>query len=253
MSSVRCRFRFHGNLTDLVTSPAASDWIDYELTGRVAVKHAIEALGAPHVEVEQIVADGAAVSFSHILSQNEEIDVYPQGFDVPAPNHVRLRQPLERPVKFVLDTHLGRLAAYLRMLGFDAVYENDLDDAALAEISESQRRVLLTRDRGLLKRSVVEYGYCVRHTQPRTQFVEVSERYALQKDAAPWSRCVICNGLLEAVAKADVIDQLEPKTKLYYEDFQQCTACGQVYWRGSHFDRMEKLVNGVLDQTRQDG
>lgn len=151
----------------------------------------------------------------------------------------------------MLDTHLGRLAAYLRMLGFDSVYSNSYDDESLARIAHDEKRVLLTRDRGLLKRSMVTYGYCVRHTRPRAQFVDTVRRYELADETQPWSRCVRCNGLLEPVDKSDILDQLEPKTKLYYDDFQRCTVCGQIYWRGSHHERMRNFLAGVLAEARR--
>ncbi len=135
-------------------------------------------------------------------------------------------------MRFVLDTHLGQLAVYLRMLGFDAVYSNDATDAVLAGISSAERRVLLTRDRGLLKRKIVEYGYCVRQTEPRAQLVCVLRRYDLAAAAQPWRRCVHCNGLLHPVDKAAILDRLEPKTKRYYDEFQQCEACGRSTGRG---------------------
>jgi uncharacterized protein with PIN domain len=101
----------------------------------------------------------------------------------------------------VADTHLGALAAYLRMLGFDTLYRNDYDDAQLAEITATTQRVLLTRDRGLLKRKIVIHGYCVREVDPRAQVVSVLRRYHLRTCVQPWQRCTHCNGLLRAVTK----------------------------------------------------
>ena len=135
------------------------------------------------------------------------------------------------------------------MLGIDSVYGTRLDDAELAQIAESEGRVLLTRDRGLLKRSSVVYGYCVRETAPLAQLTSVVRRYDLGKDAAPWSRCVRCNGLLKSVDKADILDRLEPKTKLYYGRFQICDSCGQTYWRGSHFERMQSVLQTCLAEA----
>lgn len=250
MCANRCRFRFYGNLNDFLPTAQHSRWIDYAFDGTVAVKHPIESLGVPHPEVEQILADGTPVDFAHHLHSGEDVLVYPMGFATPAPNTPALRPPLNRPARFVLDTHLGRLAAYLRMLGFDAEYRNDYHDVALADISASAERVLLTRDRGLLKRKIVVYGYCIRHAKPRTQLVSVVKRYGLTADARPWRRCVRCNGLLQPVDKADILDRLEPKTRLYYDEFQHCISCGQIYWRGSHHERMRSFLTGVLAEVR---
>ena len=157
-----------------------------------------------------------------------------------------LRPPLLRPVRFVLDAHLGVLASYLRLLGFDALYRNDYHDPELAAISAAEERVLLTRDRGLLKRKIVVYGYCLRTTDSQAQLLAVLARYQLHDAIHPWRRCLRCNGELEEVAKVDILERLEPKTKLYYDDFQRCVLCDQIYWRGSHFERMEQMVERIL-------
>jgi hypothetical protein len=134
------------------------------------------------------------------------------------------------------------------MLGFDALYRNDLEDEALARISAEEGRILLTRDRGLLKRSQVKRGYCVRSSRPREQLKEVVQRFNLASLARHFSRCIRCNGALEDVPKAQVEDLLEPDTRRAFERFRRCRDCGQIYWRGSHFERMERLIREVLAQ-----
>lgn len=116
----------------------------------------------------------------------------------------------------------------------------------LAQISSQENRLLLTRDRGLLKHKIVVYGHSVRSSEPRQQLIDIIRRYHLQDQIQLWQRCVHCNGLLESVSKAEIFDQLEPKTQLYYDDFQRCTACGQIYWRGSYFEKMERFAAGVM-------
>ncbi|MFN2203626.1 MAG: Mut7-C RNAse domain-containing protein [Caldilineaceae bacterium] len=245
-----CRFRFYGNLNDFLPVEQRGQWIDYELDGTVAVKHPIESLGVPHPEVESIIVNGVFVGFGHHLARGEQIRVLPLSAAPQLPERLRLRPPLNRPPHFVVDTHLGRLAAYLRMLGFDTIYRNDFDDADLARIAHDQERVLLTRDRGLLKRKKVIYGFCVRHTDPRAQLVEVLRRYELESDAQPWRRCTHCNGLLVPVRKDDILDELEPKTKLYYREFERCDSCGQIYWKGSHHERMRAFLEEVFSEAR---
>ena len=253
MYTPTCRFRFHGDLCDFLPANQRNRWIEYALDsapeGAVAVKHPIEALGAPHPEVELILVNGVPASFAHRLQDGDEVRVYPQGCAPVVRSPVRLRPQLERPPRFLLDTHLGRLAAYLRMLGFDAAYGNDYDDEQLATLAHGDRRVLLTRDRGLLKRKIVAHGFCVRQTRPSSQLVDIIRRYALAPEANPWSRCVRCNGLLEPVDKAEILDCLEPKTKLYYDEFQRCTACAQIYWRGSHHERMRSFLADALAEA----
>ena len=239
-------FRFHGDLNDFLPRDLRGQTIPYALDGVVAVKHAIEALGAPHPEVALIRVDGAAVDFAYRLAAGDRVEVYPATALPPAAPRGTLRPPLPRPPRFVLDTHLGRLAAYLRIFGLDTVYSNDRDDATLAEIAAAETRVLLSRDRGLLKRKAVVYGYCVRDTDPRRQVVDVLQRFVRRDEIQLWQRCLHCNGPLVPVEKAAVFDQLEPKTKRYYDEFSRCVVCGQVYWRGSHVDAMQPLIDDVL-------
>jgi uncharacterized protein with PIN domain len=177
------------------------------------------------------------------------VEVYPQEMAHMLANYLPLRPPTPSPVRFVADTHLGRLAAYLRMLGFDTLYRNDYDDHQLAVIAANEQRVLLTRDRGLLKHKSVVYGYCVREVDPYRQVVPVLRRYGLGACVQPWRRCTHCNGLLHDVEKSAIVDRLEPKTKQYYDAFQQCDTCGRVYWQGSHFARMTAFVETVLRQV----
>jgi uncharacterized protein with PIN domain len=146
----------------------------------------------------------------------------------------------------VLDIHLGRLAAYLRLLGFDALYRNDYQDDQMAAIASKQGRILLTRDRGLLKRSEVRYGYCLRSSQPREQVLEILRRFQLGADIKPLIRCLRCNGMLATVHKGEVKEMLPDSVREEHQDFRQCQGCGQIYWRGSHYDRLNAFLKGLL-------
>jgi uncharacterized protein with PIN domain len=149
--------------------------------------------------------------------------------------------PLREP-RFVVDGHLGRLAAYLRMLGFDTWYERLADDVVLARIASEQERFLLTRDVALLKRREVLRGYCVRSDKPRQQLREVSDRFALAEQSDPFSRCMDCNGLLCPISKAEVADLLPPHTRETKNEFSRCQSCGKILWRGSHHERMLEWI-----------
>jgi uncharacterized protein with PIN domain len=241
-------FHFHGSLNDFLPPPRRERAIVEHLNERAAVKHPIEALGAPHTEVEAIFANGQGVDFGYRLQDGDHVQVYPLELAAELGAYLPLRPPLPLPVRFVADAHLGRLAAWLRLLGFDTLYRNDYDDHELAAIAASEGHVLLTRDRGLLKHKRVVYGCCVRETDPEQQIISVLRRYGLGPQVQPWRRCTHCNGLLHTVEKSAVWDRLEPKTRLYYDEFQQCAACGQVYWQGSHFARMAGLVENILRQ-----
>jgi len=247
MIVIAVTFRFYGHLTDFLSSTLRHEVIEQHMAGHAAVKHAIEALGIPHTELGAILVNRQSVDFSYRLRDGDFVAVYPPEALSLLPAYQPLRPPTPLPVTFVADTHLGQLAVYLRLLGFDTLYRNDYVDHQLAHISATDGRVLLTRDRGLLKHKLVVHGYCVRESVPRQQLLSVLRRYQLAGAVHPWLRCTRCNGILHPVAKADILNRLEPKTQQYYAEFQQCDTCGQVYWEGSHFEQMQAFVRTILD------
>jgi uncharacterized protein with PIN domain len=149
---------------------------------------------------------------------------------------------MNEPIRFILDVHLGKLARWLRLLGFDTLYRNDYDDPEIVEIAAAEARTILTRDTGIMKRRAVTRGYLVQSTNTEEQLREVIEYYQLQDQIQPFHRCLVCNGLLAAVEKVTILDQLEPNTMRYYDTFFQCTACGRIYWRGTHYERMQEFL-----------
>jgi len=221
-----------------------------QFAGHESVKHILETLGVPHTEVDLILANGKSVGFAYQVEEGDRVSVFPmfESLDISSLTEVR-PEPLREP-KFVLDNHLGKLAGYLRLLGFDTRYKNDFHDPELATISNQEERILLTRDRGLLKRKVVSHGYCVRADAPREQLLEVLRRFDLADLVEPYSRCARCNGKLASVEKEEVLDHLEPLTKKYYDQFMQCAHCQQVYWKGSHFQDLNTFLERVVKEAR---
>lgn len=238
-------FRFYASLNDFLPADCQQRRFAHTLKERASVKDVIESLGVPHPEVELILVDGESVGFDYLVQGGETISVFPRfsSLDITGVSQVR-PPPLEAP-RFVLDVHLGKLANYLRLLGFDALYRNDYADDELAQISHHQQRVLLTQDRGLLKRSLVIYGYGVRSSDPEVQIQEILARFSLRDAIAPLSRCPRCNGLLERVDKQDVYDDLPHYTRLSYEQFSRCQNCRQVYWKGAHYRRIQGLIERI--------
>ena len=212
--------------------------IDY----RTAIKDVIESCGVPHPEVDLILVDKRPVEFLFQVQTDCLADVYPFSSQRRASPHLQSRCIRT----FVADGHLGKLVRDLRLLGIDVAYRNDADDHDLLGIMQREKRALLTRDRPLLMHRVVENGFFPRSQAPFEQTVETIRRFELTPALAPFTRCLRCNGVLNRTEKAAVIEQLEPLTRLYYDDFTKCPSCGQTYWRGSHIEKLETRVANIL-------
>ncbi len=241
----RATFRFHGSLNDFLPPARRDVSVERVFEGTPAVKDTIESVGVPHPEVDGIVVNGRPVGFDRRLGDGDTVDVYPLE-SRPRSDELPLIPAPPAPPRFVLDAHLGRLAAYLRLLGFDAAYASLADDADLARVSHDEQRILLTRDRGLLRRRIVGLGYLLRSDDPREQLREILDRFELRRDARPFTRCIRCNGRIEPVQKSDILHLLEPKTIRYFDTFGRCDACGSIYWQGSHFRRLDDFLATML-------
>jgi uncharacterized protein with PIN domain/sulfur carrier protein ThiS len=243
---IRVSFRFYAELNDFLPPDRRYRATEHRVAPSDTVKHIIESLGVPHTEVDLILVNGESVPFSHQLNDGDYVSVFPVFESVDIRSLERLRpEPLRNP-KFVLDGHLGRLAAYLRMLGFDVWYSRYADDELLASVTHDEQRILLTRDVDLLKRNKVTRGYYVRSDQPHEQLQDVVTRFDLLENIQPFSRCMHCNARLEPVAKEEVLDRLPPHTKATKNEFSVCAGCGKIYWKGSHHARML----GWIDELR---
>lgn len=237
--------RFYAELNDFLPPGLRRRDIVHDCRRRTSVKDMIESFGVPHTEVELILVNGVSVDFSHIVTAGDRISVYPVFEAMDVSPLIRLRPlPLRTP-RFIVDVNLGRLARYLRLLGFDSYYRNDLDDAGVARISAGESRTVLTRDRALLQQKIITHGFFVRAVRPLDQVREVLARLDLYRQVQPFTRCTRCNGVLEVVDKDAVLEQLQPKTRRYYDEFRRCAACGQLYWKGSHYARAERLVEAI--------
>jgi uncharacterized protein with PIN domain len=242
--------KFHQALNDFLPVDHRSTEFTHELKKTRSVKDLIESIGVPHTEVDVIIVNDKSVDFSYLVQHGGHIDVFPamnssdiEQLSVSPLTHNQ--PPTLQPPRFVLDVHLGRLAGYLRMLGFDCLYRNDYDDPELAAISADENRILLTCDRRLLMRKQVEYGYFVHARQPKQQLQEVLSHFALYDQVQPFGRCMHCNGRILTVAKNDIEEQLLEKTKKYHDEFFRCDSCQKIYWEGSHYDRMKTMIDDI--------
>jgi uncharacterized protein len=240
--------RAYAELNDFLASESRGRTVRRPFRSHQTVKDVLEAMGIPHTEIELVLVNGDPQAFSHRPATGDRIAAYPmfEAFDIGST--ARLRPTPLRDPRFVVDVNLGRLARLLRVLGFDVWWSSDADDQSLADISLEQQRILLTRDRGLLKRRAITHGLFVRSQQPEQQTLEVIRRLDLSERLAPLTRCVRCNGMLATVSKGEVLDQLEPLTRRHYDEFSRCADCGRIYWAGSHHPRLLSLVDRLRDQ-----
>lgn len=239
-------FRFHAELNTFLPRVRRNTVIEHTFTWRASIKDMIESLGVPHPEISLLVVNGISVDFERAVEPGDHIEVYPDFEAVELAAKITLRPPFPGRLAFILDQHLGRLAAYLRMMGFDTLYRNDYHDEELAQVSHDQTRILLTRDVGLLKRSLVIYGYYVRETNRQRQLAEITRRYQLSHLIEPFKHCMKCNGLVERVDKESVLGQLPEGTAQFYDEFHRCLSCHQVYWKGAHHQRMNALMQQII-------
>jgi uncharacterized protein with PIN domain len=245
MKKYVAHFRFYEELNDFLPGEIRKKPFEYRFTDRTAVKDMIEGIGVPHTEIDLILVNGESVDFTYIVEDGDRIGVYPTFEAVDITNVVKLRPKPLRETKFVADIHLGKLAGLLRMLGFDTLYRNDYPDEELARISSEEHRILLTKDRNLLKRNLVTHGCYVRDTDPRRQIIEILDRLDLRDQVAPFKRCLCCNRPVEPANVAEVRDRLDEKTLSLYNEFYVCRKCDKVYWKGSHYDNMKQLIDEI--------
>ena len=245
------QLRFYEELNDFIRKEYRKKQINRHLKHRTTVKDVIESFGVPHTEVDLILVNGKSESFNYHVKDKDKISVYPvfESFDISS--ITRLQGRHLRNIRFVADVQLGKLAKKLRFLGLDVEYRNDFTNEKILQRVTHGKRVLLTRDRRLLMHNVVQHGYLLRSDLRDKQTVEVVFRFDLADQLNPFARCAECNSVLHTVPKAQILNHLEPKTKLYYQNFVQCERCRKVYWEGSHFIHLNEFVKWVRDSTRQ--
>ena len=235
-------FRFYEELNDFL--PAEQRKISFRspFYGSPSVRDTIQAIGVPHTAIDLILVDGQSVDFSHRLRGGERVAVYPVFECLDISPLIRLRPRPLRRTRFILDVHLGKLARYLRMLGFDTVYERAQDDGVIIDLSLQQQRIILTRDLGILKQSRVTHGYWLRHDDPKQQLQEVLLALDLFHQLQPFTRCMDCNGLIHPVDRKSIRGHISLNTFQRFQEFWQCHDCMKIYWRGSHYDGMLRQV-----------
>ena len=243
-------FRFYEELNDFLPENRRKVSFTYRFHGTPSVRDAIQALGVPHTAIDLVLVDGRSVDFAHRLEGGEQVSVYPVFERLDISPLVRLRPRPLRDTRFVADVHLGRLARYLRMLGFDTLHEPGGSKDNVIETALRDGRIILTRDVGILKRSRVTHGYWLRHQQPLDQLREVVGALDLQTQARPFTRCMECNGLLRPIDRRQLAGRVEEAILARFETYRECPDCSRVFWKGSHFHRMLRWVRTVAPEAR---
>ncbi|WP_244228537.1 Mut7-C ubiquitin/RNAse domain-containing protein [Methylacidiphilum sp. Yel] len=235
-------FRFYSLLNDFLPVWKRQKEIKKAFGKHTTLKDAIESFGVPHTEIGLILCNSLPASFEQKVIDGALVSVFPhfKTIDIGKLAPILFERP--KQFKFILDVHLGTLARYLRLLGFDTLYNNSYSDEQLADIAYAEERILLTRDPGLLKRKKVKQGYFVRAIEPRLQAIEIIREFHLKEKLSPFGRCLRCNGLLQSVNKIEIKNVVPPKVCETQSSFLKCQHCGKIYWPGSHYHRMKALV-----------
>ena len=241
----KVNLRFYEELNDFLLKEKKKKQFSHQFIDRTSVKDLIESLGVPHTEVDLILVNGKSVGLKYLINDGDDISIYPvfESLDISDIQHLR-PEPLRQP-KFICDVHLGRLARYLRMMGFNVYYKNDLSDEEIVKISLMDRRAILTKDRGILKRNKVTHGYFVRNTKVEEQTKEILKRFDLQKGINEFTRCLECNSDLMKITREKIVLDLPPKVNQLQEEFYKCPGCGKLYWKGSHHKKMLAFIQSI--------
>lgn len=240
------RLRFYAELNNFLTQNERQKSFDYSFPGPITVKEVIESMKVPPSEVDLILANGKPVGFDYHVNDSDYISVYPvfEQFDISSVSQLR-KIPL-RITRFILDAHLGKLAKYLRMFGFDTLYRNDYPDETIRKIAGEELRIILTRDRDLLNHKDVTHGYYVRAIHPKDQLAEIINKFDLYSQTDPLTRCLNCNHLLLNAGKEEIREEVDPDTFRIYNEFYRCPDCRKIYWKGSHYDHMKEFIRKNL-------
>ncbi len=247
---VTATFRFYEELNTFLPSERRKRAFDVVSARAATTKHMIEALGVPHTEVELVLVNGETVDFDRLLRDGDCVSVYPkfETFDITP--LLRVRDHPLRTNRFIADAHLGGLAHLLRMAGFDTLYDNNFLDSVIASIAEKEARIVLTRDRELLKRRIITHGCYVHALKPAQQLKEILERLDLARSARPFTLCLQCNAPLRSIEKVLVEDRLPPKVRAHFDRFSTCDLCQRVFWEGTHWRSMQALLAELMVTKR---
>ena len=242
--------RFYEELNDFLPLDKRKTRFSHSFKNNPSIKDMIESLGIPHTQVDFILSNNRAVDFNYIVQNGDDISVYPVFESLNIQNISKLRPTPLRQIKFIADVHLGKLARYLRMLGFDTFYQNNYTPNQIIKISKSDKRIILSKSRELLKRKEVTHGYCLTSSDIRKQLKSVLNRFNLYDNIIPFFRCMICNTNLKSVSKEKIIDRIPKKVKEWQKEFKICPKCERIYWKGTHYESMMEFIEKITKNQK---
>ena len=156
-------------------------------------------------------------------------------------------------VSFIADSNVGKLAKWLRMMGYDALFFKDIDDSLLIHIARKEGRVVLTRDSGIMRRRVIANGQIravlTRSDDPKEQLRQVLQELKLDCCFREFTRCLECNEILIPRSGEEVEDLVPPYVFRTQTQYMQCPSCHRVYWRGTHWQRMKRELEKLGRET----
>ncbi|WP_372640771.1 Mut7-C RNAse domain-containing protein [Ancylomarina sp.] len=239
-------FRFYAELNDFLTLNRKQKAFVHAFKTPITVRETIESLGVPLSEVDMILVNGTSADFEHKLSECDYISVYPVFETLDVSVITKVRKTALRTTLFVVDTHLGKLAKYLRMLGFDTLYRSDIGDDEIIAVAKKEKRIILTRDKSLLRSKEISHGYFVRSTEKHEQLREVVDKFDLRSQFKSFTRCITCNTSLVKTDKEEIRNRVEEDIFRIFNAFFYCKQCDKLYWKGSHFKRMETYIRDLI-------
>ena len=242
-------FRFYEELNDFLPKYRRKTNFEAKFKGKRSIKDMIEALGVPHTEIDLILVNGKSVDFNYILQNKDRVSVYPVFESLNITDVTLLRKIPLRQNKFIADINLGNIVKYMRLLGFDLYYDSLLSTRKIIDISKRENRVILTKNRKLLKFKDVTHGIFIRPGTTTEQIRRIIDYLDITDNIKPFSRCLRCNTLLKSVLKENILDKIPPKTKEFCDEYVQCRSCDKIFWKGTHFINMKKIVSQILFQT----
>ena len=237
--------RFYEELNDYLPENYQKKSFEIPLSGNSFLKEIIESLGIPISEVDLILVNGQSVNLEYRINPGDMVSVYPVFESMDISSVSRIREKQLRETRFVLDDHLGKLARYLRMLGYSSYYDNKFTDEEIITLAERERCIILTRDKELLKHKSITHGYFVRSNKAVEQLIEVLSRLDLKRSIRPFRICLKCNEKIIPVSKDEIQNRLDVNTKIFYNEFYSCSGCGRIYWKGSHYERMVRFIKAL--------